>query len=119
MHNDWEQQYFGSATGGSATLDSDGDGVTNAGEFAAGTNPQDPKDVLAPISTAFDGTMFTATFRSVPLRRYIAEYSDNLMSGIWTQLGNIRAANSTSLAVTDTPLLNIPGRVYRLKPIID
>ena len=119
MPNDWEQTYFASTTAGSPTADDDGDGMRNYGEFVSGTNPTDPSDNLAPVSTTFDGSMFTVTFRSVPLKRYIAEYSDDLMSGTWTQLGNIRAANSNALAVTDTPPLNVLRRVYRLKPIID
>jgi hypothetical protein len=119
MPNDWEQLYFGSTTSGSSTADNDGDGMSNYGEFVAGTNPTDPTDNLGPISSSFDGSVFTVTFRSVPLKRYIAEYNDNLVAGTWTQIGNIRAANSTSLAVTDTPPANVLSRVYRLKPLID
>jgi len=33
MPDDWEQQYFGSTTAGSATADDDGDGMTNYAEF--------------------------------------------------------------------------------------
>jgi Bacterial TSP3 repeat len=35
----WELQYFGSATGGNANADPDGDGRNNLEEFVAGTNP--------------------------------------------------------------------------------
>ncbi len=119
MPNDWEQTYFGSPTAGSATLDSDGDGRTNYAEFVAGTNPQDAADNLAPIDTSFDGSMFTVTFRSVPLKRYLPEYSDDLTAGTWTQIGNIRAANSNTLVVTDSPGASIMHRSYRLRAVID
>ncbi|HJT82777.1 MAG TPA: hypothetical protein VJ719_16390, partial [Chthoniobacterales bacterium] len=119
MPNDWEQSYFNSATAASATADDDGDGMSNYGEFVAGTNPTDPTDNLRPANTTFDGSMFTVTFRSVPLRRYIAEYCDSLLAGSWTQLGNIVAANANTLVITDTPPPNVVTRVYRLKPIID
>lgn len=39
MSNGFEQQYFGSETGGDPTLDPDGDGLTNVAEYNLGTNP--------------------------------------------------------------------------------
>lgn len=38
----WELLYFGSATGASATEDSDGDGLTNLEEYLARTDPWNP-----------------------------------------------------------------------------
>ncbi|HEY4281502.1 MAG TPA: glycosyl hydrolase family 28 protein [Chthoniobacterales bacterium] len=118
MPNDWEQQYFGSTTGGSPTEDNDGDGMTNYAEYVAGTNPKDPADRLAPVTVSSDGTTVTIAFRSVSLKRYIAEYSDGLTNSVWTQMGNILAADSNILTVTDTPGSNTP-RFYRLRPLID
>jgi Glycosyl hydrolases family 28/Bacterial TSP3 repeat len=118
LPDDWEQQYFGSATGADPNADTDGDGVSNYAEFVAGTNPLDPSDHLAPTSVSFDGTTVTLTFRTVPLKRYQLQYTDDLAGGIWTNLGNIRAADSNSLVVTDTPGA-VVRRFYRLQVLID
>jgi hypothetical protein len=119
MPDDWEQQYFGSTTGASPTADADGDGMSNYAEFVCGTNPLDPKDNLAPTNETFDGTTVTLTFRSVPLKRYTLQYSNDLTSASWTQIGNIVAASSNTLILTDTPGAGVTQRYYRLSPLID
>ena len=119
MPDDWEQQYFGTTTGASASGDSDGDGYSNYAEFVAGTNPLDPIDRPGLINSSYDGTTFTGTFRSVPLKRYQAEYTDDLLSGSWTFLGNIRAADSAALIISDTPGFAFPKRFYRLRILGD
>jgi polygalacturonase len=119
LPDDWELQYFGSTTGASANLDSDGDGATNYEEFVAGTSPLDPADRLRPIDSSYDGTTVTITFRSVPLKRYQPEYTDDLSTGSWTSLGNIRAADSDTLIITDTPGSAVSKRFYRLRVLID
>jgi len=39
LPDSWELQYFGSATGASASGNADGDGLTNLQEYLLGTNP--------------------------------------------------------------------------------
>jgi hypothetical protein len=117
LPDDWEQQYFGSTTAAVATADTDGDGVTNYGEFVAGTNPKDANDRLAPINAVASGSSVTLTFRTVPLKRYYLEYTDDIAGNTWSTLGNIRAADSTTLTVSDTP--GTSARFYRLRALID
>ncbi len=119
MPDDWEFQYFNSNTGANPNDDTDGDGVTNYGEFVAGTNPLDPADRLAPVNVSDDGTTVTLTFRTVPLKRYQAEYTDDLAAGTWAALGNIRAADSNMLVVSDIPGSGVTKRSYRLRVLID
>ena len=38
----WETQYFGNATSGSGTADTDGDGMISTDEYLAGTDPTTP-----------------------------------------------------------------------------
>ncbi len=85
----------------------------------AGTNPLDPLDRLSAINSSYDGTTFTVTFRTVPLKRYQAEFTDDLVAGSWAPLGGIRAANSDTLVVSDTPGFAVPKRFYRLRALID
>jgi hypothetical protein len=42
MHDAWEITHFGSTEAALPGVDSDGDGLSNAGEFIAGTLPRDP-----------------------------------------------------------------------------
>ncbi|MEY2485329.1 MAG: hypothetical protein QOH39_977 [Verrucomicrobiota bacterium] len=117
LPDDWEQQYFGSTTAASPTVDSDGDGVSNYDEFLAGTNPLNPMDHLAPTGIVNDGTTVTLTFHTVALKRYQVEYADTL--GTWMPLGGIRAADSDTLTVTDTPISGVITRFYRIHALID
>jgi hypothetical protein len=117
--DDWEQLYFGSATGADPNADSDGDGANNYAEFVAGTNPLDPTNHLAPLSVTFDGTTVTLMFRTVPLKRYQLEYTNDLASATWTSLGNIVAAGSNVLTVTDVPGPGLTQRFYHLRVLVD
>jgi hypothetical protein len=85
MPDDWEQYYFG-LNGTNPNDDSDGDGVSNYGEYVTGTNPTDPTDHFGPMTASSDGTTITLTFKPVPLKRYIVEYSTDLTTGGWTQM---------------------------------
>jgi hypothetical protein len=71
------------------------------------------------MTASSDGTTITLTFKSAPLKRYIAEYSDDLTVGGWTQIGNIVAADSNTVTVTDTPGASVTSRSYRLRALVD
>jgi hypothetical protein len=66
--------------------DPDGDGASNADEFAAMTNPRNGADVLkAQISKA--GSRLTVSWRSAVGCHYQLVHSPNLSSGVWTPVG--------------------------------
>lgn len=81
----WEMEYFNNLTTASASTDIDQDGISDAAEFAAGTDPlsnQDQLGVVAGSTSSAQGEEFVLRWPSKAGRLYVVELSDNL-SG-WT-----------------------------------
>jgi len=99
--------------------DQDGDGMSNAAEVAAGTNPLDPADVFKVIAvTRITANAVQITWNSVPGMKYQVETSTDLTSGAagYTPLGSVITAVSPSTSFTD----NAPGagpRFYHVKVV--
>jgi hypothetical protein len=75
----WEQQFLGSvSTNHPATIDTDGDGMTDYAEFIAGTNPTNAASKLA-LSVPLSPTsgMVQLTWTTVPGRAYRLDMSTN------------------------------------------
>ena len=91
--------------------DDDGDGMSNAAEYFAGTDPFDASSYLrvdiAPAGIA------TLSFNAVSNRTYTVQYTDGLHPASWNKLADVLAR-----AVTRTEVLTDPGpatnRFYRL-----
>ncbi|MBA4388309.1 MAG: hypothetical protein C0404_10035 [Verrucomicrobia bacterium] len=84
----WETACFGStsATNGAPNHDADGDGMNNAAEYVAGTNPRDAASALRVSSMSCDAggvTGFSISFNTVTGRLYSALYCCNLVGGSW------------------------------------
>lgn len=94
-----------------STGDNDGDGVSNAAEITAGTNPLDSTSVFKIVSiTSGAGGAITITWNAVSGKTYTVEASSNLVSGNWTPI----ATNLTTGNYTDSN----PGagnKFYRVK----
>ena len=106
---------FASNNAADATLDSDGDGMTNLQEYYAGTDPRSAASVLKISSTDFSGGMVRLGFQSVAGKTYRVEYNDNAGNGSWNVLAdNIYTTNSTLVQVTDPEGASFPQRVYRV-----
>lgn len=86
LPDDWERFYFGVLTH-TGSEDTDGDGVSNADEFTAGTDPTDPASVLRVISFTrnADGS-FQLRFPCVASHRPVLETSADTVN--WTPVPN-------------------------------
>jgi len=116
VQENWRLTYFGTtANSGNAadTADPDGDGLTNAQEFAAGTVPNDPASALR-ASIAISGSNLVVSFPTVSGKSYRVERSDTLANGSWTTLSDNIAGTGGVLQVTDVGAASQPKRFYRV-----
>jgi hypothetical protein len=111
----WERRYFGGTDTpkGGADQDPDGDGLTNAQELAAGSNPLDPNDALR-LNAFLLGGRFSLRWPSVVGRRYRLERSLTLPV-TWQTLMEDIAGTGGTLTFTETNLLKAQECVYRLE----
>ena len=112
----WRLTHFGTtANSGNAAddADPDGDGMTNAREFASGTVPTDAASVLR-ASIAIVGGDIVVSFPSVSGKIYQAQRSDTLAAGSWTILQDNIAGTGGVLQITDTGAAAQPRRFYRI-----
>ena len=100
----WEWQF--GATGLVATADADGDGVNNAGESAAGTNPFDANSHPA----VFTGST-NVWWPSISGKLYRVQGSTNLLQG-WT---NIALLAGTDAALSNALTGGGPGEFRRVR----
>lgn len=83
-------------------VDTDGDGQTDAEEAIAGTNPNDPKSVLAVASVAKTGGSLAISWSSVPGKNYQVQTTADVAAGPWANVGGIVAAAASPAATTAT-----------------
>ncbi len=114
----WLLANFGTANI-NANADPDGDGMSNAQEYQAGTDPNNANSNLKITAYTFaqGGTNAALTWNSVTTRYYYLQKALNLNSNIWTDsgLGLVTpAGSSTSGSFRDT---NAPIRFYRVQAV--
>ncbi len=95
-----------------ASLDTDGDTMSNRAEFIAGTDPLNPASYLKVETISADNGV-TLTFGTVSNRTYSVQYSDVVASGIWSKLGDF-AARTNNRIETIIDATYATNRVYRL-----
>ncbi len=96
--------------------DSDGDGLSNAAEFHAGTDPLDShsRPQVTATSAGFPGTTVSLFFPTVAGRKYALDFTDSLTGGIWTLVpGSARTGDGTLQTVLDTS--SSAARFFRLR----
>ena len=109
----WERTWFGSASASHpATTDTDHDGLSDHGEFLAGTNPTNSASVLRFLKPVVQNTgAVRLDWPTVPGRSYRLTGSTNLNS--WSTVADWTRANGSILSFT-TSLTNTT-RFYRLE----
>ncbi|WP_035609573.1 ThuA domain-containing protein [Haloferula sp. BvORR071] len=107
LPDSWELAYAPTVGVLSSAADSDGDGMSNAEERAAGTDPTDPGSVLVGVEVVKDTASVIASLKTVPGRTYKIELSADLQT--WIPKGSFRAASwpATVTRVT-VPLSALP-----------
>ena len=104
-YEQWATRIFGNSGAASASpnADPDGDGQTNAGEYAAGTNPLDPSSVLRLLQITVTANEATVGWQSVASKRYVLE-SATSANGPWSDSASIIAStSSTQTSVARSP----------------
>ena len=96
-YEQWATRIFGSSglPSASPNADPDQDGLTNAGEYASGTNPLDPSSVLRLVQITFTGNEATVEWQSVASKRYVLESATNV-TGPWSDAASILASTAST-----------------------
>jgi hypothetical protein len=121
MADTWETVHgFNPADQEDLSLDADGDGATNQGEFQSGTDPRDARSVLAlEIVPAGNGQpqVFNLRFLAQPGRTYALEACDDLPSGRWSRLAEFPAEAMEQLRTLPLPTPAPSGYLRLVTPV--
>lgn len=113
----WRLTHFGTVSNIESAADEadpDGDGWTNAREYIAGTNPNDPSSVLKVTKIQINGNDIQLNFPTVSGKTYRLERSDTLSEGSWTTVAENIAGTGAEIQVTDTGGATHSSRFYRI-----
>ncbi len=114
MEDSWERVHFGDHDR-NGQLDFDGDGMIDALEFLAGTDPRDARSLFLGAITrpGVDGTVAVA-WAAETGRTYQVQYKDDLNDPGWTDLGSPATLDGSSGMIVDTPPAEARQRIYRI-----
>jgi hypothetical protein len=113
----WRQQYFGTTanTGNAAdSADPDGDGLTNAQEFGAGTNPLDVASALRISQVQPSGAHMIVSFPSALGKIYRVDRSDAMSANSWVAVQDNIPGTGGTVQITDTNTAAQARRFYRV-----
>ncbi len=117
MPNDFEREYgFAENNAADGSADADGDGLRNAQEFRAGTDPLDAASKLSGALIPQAGA-YVFRFISVPGVTYRVERCDDIANPQWTTVGSQLAGTGGLLSVTDSTAGGLARRFYRVRTL--
>jgi len=112
MGDSWETAHgLNPGAPSDATLDADGDGVSNRDEFVAGTNPTNALSYLRVDLSLEPGA--NVEFMSLSNHNYTVQFRDDLGSGTWSNLTHVYSRTTNNLERISDPEAK-PRRYYRL-----
>jgi len=102
--NNWWTQYFGTTSGVSATVDSDGDGFTNVQEYSLGTDPKNSASTFRVGEMSRSGTSLTISWPSVAGKRYQVQTATHLNPNSWQNVGDVFTPNVSGTSTATVPI---------------
>ncbi|MBI1841066.1 MAG: lamin tail domain-containing protein [Verrucomicrobia bacterium] len=111
----WENAYgLNPAYPSDASLDSDGDGVSNLDEYRAGTNPRDKESYLKIDRFSKGADLTVVEFYAQSNRTYTVEFRESVSGGVWQTLSNVMVQTTGRVERVVDPYPEASGRIYRL-----
>ncbi len=115
---DGDENGGGGNGGPNEETDSDGDGMTDAAEMVAGTDPHDSTSLLKILAIDRNADLLTVTWSSVADVAYVLEYAADLASAQWTAVSEATAVtDSTRTTAEDNDPARLKGAsgYYRIR----
>jgi hypothetical protein len=103
---------FNSNNPADGAADADGDGVSNANEYGAGTDLRDDESFLK-VDEITSSSATEITFLALSNKTYSVQFRDNLAAATWQRFTNV-TARTTNFMHTITDSNAVPNRFYRL-----
>ena len=115
MPDVWElANNFDPKSAGEASIDSDGDGLTNLEEYMAGTDPRDPASFLRVERVSADLGSFAIIFNAISNRTYSVLYREDPTELSWSVLASTLGRTTNRLETILDPVGTNMSRIYRL-----
>ena len=113
LPDQWEKEFFGSATAADAGQDRDGDGLTATEEYLAGTDPTDSLSFLR-VDLVAVPNQAVLHFSAVANRSYTLQFANSPAEPSWRTLARIPPQSINRLEAIADPAWTT-NRYYRLR----